>query len=72
MYSKDTSIKAEDDLNESDKWPTRLKCKVLKAIKNMRRKKATGDNKILANLLKENGDTEFKVMTVLVNKLYLS
>ena len=38
----------------------------------MRRKKATGDDNILVNLLKEMGDSRLKIMTALVNKIYMS
>ena len=41
---------------------------VVKAIKNMRKKKATGDDNIPIDLLKELGDTGLKIMTALVNK----
>ena len=37
----------------------------------MRRKKATGDDNIPVDLLKELGDSGLKIMTALVNKVYL-
>ena len=40
------AIEAEEQLDEDDKGPTILKSEVVKAIKDMRRKKATGDNNI--------------------------
>ena len=40
---------------------------MVKAIKDMRRKKATGDD-IPVDLLKELGDNGLKIMTALVNK----
>ena len=41
---KDIAIEAEDELDEDDKGPTILKSEVVKAIKDMRRQKATGDD----------------------------
>ena len=38
----------------------------------MRRKKATGDDYIPVDLLKELGDNGLKIMTALVNKIYMS
>ena len=69
---KDIAIEAEDKLDEDDKGPIILKSEVIKAIKNMRRKKALGDNNIPVDLLKELGDSGLKIMTALVNKIYMS
>ena len=68
---KYVAIEAEDELDEDDKGPTILKSKVVKANKDMRRKKATGDNSIPVDLLKELGDSGWKIMTALV-KIYKS
>ena len=38
----------------------------------MRRKKATGDDNIPVDFLKELGDNGLKIMTALVNKIYMS
>jgi Reverse transcriptase (RNA-dependent DNA polymerase). len=38
----------------------------------MQKKKATGDDNIPVDLLKELGDSELKIMTALVNKIYMS
>jgi hypothetical protein len=57
-------------LDEDDKGPTILKSEVVKAIKDMRRKKATRDDNIPVDLLKELGDSGLKIMTVLDNKIY--
>jgi hypothetical protein len=40
----DIAIEREDELDKVDKGPTILKSEVVKAIKDMQRKKATGDN----------------------------
>ena len=58
-------------LYEDDKGPTVLKSEVVKAIKDMRRKKATGDDNIPIYLLKELGDNGLKITTALVNKIYM-
>ena len=39
---QDIAIEAQDELNEDDKGHTILKSEIIKAIKDMRRKKATG------------------------------
>ena len=64
--SKDIAIEAEEELDKDDKN------EVVKAIKDMQRKKATGDDNIPVNLLKELGDSGLKIMTALVNKIYMS
>ena len=38
---KDIAIEAEDELDEDDKGPTIIKSLIVKAIKDMRRKKET-------------------------------
>jgi hypothetical protein len=69
---KDIAVESEEELNEDDKGPTILKSEVVKVIKDMQRKKATGDDNIPVDLLKELGDSGLKVMTALVNKIYMS
>ena len=54
------------------KGPTTLKSEMTKAIKDIRRKKATGDDNISVNLLKELGDSGLKIRSALVNKIYMS
>ena len=49
---KNIEIEAEEELNEDDKGPTILKSEIVKAIKDMRRKKTTGDDNIPVNLLR--------------------
>ena len=41
---KDIAIKAKEELDEDDKGPNLLKSEVVRSIKDMQRKKATGDN----------------------------
>jgi hypothetical protein len=52
--------------------PTIIKAEVVKAIKNTRRRKVTGDDNIPVNLLMELGGSGLKIMTALVNKNYMS
>ena len=69
---KDIAIEAEDELGKDDKGPTIFKSEVVKVIKDMRNKKTTGDDNIPVDLLKELGDSGLKIMTLLVNKIYMS
>ena len=69
---KDIAIKAEEELDEDGKGPTIIRSEVVKAIKDMRRKKTTEDDNIPVDLLKELGDSGLKIMTALVNKTYMS
>ena len=55
---KDIVIEVEEELCDDDKGPTILKSEVVKAVKDMRRKKATGDDNIPVDLLKELRDSE--------------
>ena len=52
LTTQDIAIEAQDELNEDDKGP---KNEIVKYIKDMRRKKATGDEQIPVDLLKELG-----------------
>jgi len=69
---QNVAIEAEDELDEDDKGPTILKSEVVKAIKDMQRKKTTGEDKIPVDLLKELGDSRLKIITALFNKIYMS
>jgi hypothetical protein len=59
-------------LDEDDEGPIILKSEVVKSIKDKQRKKATGDDNILVDLLKELGDIGLKIMIALTNKIYMS
>jgi hypothetical protein len=48
-----------------------LKSEVVKAIKDMQRKKVTRYENIPVDLLKELRDSGLKIMTPLVNKIYM-
>jgi hypothetical protein len=69
---KDVAIEAEDELDEDNKGPTILKSEVVKATKDMRRRKTPGDDNIPLYLLKELRDSGLKIMTALVNKIYMN
>jgi hypothetical protein len=45
-----------------------LKCKVIKVIRDIRRRKLTADDSIPADLFKDMGDNGLKILTVLVKK----
>jgi Reverse transcriptase (RNA-dependent DNA polymerase). len=70
--SYDSENRLKDIVNEADKLLAILQSEVVKAIKGMRRKKATGDDNTPVDLLKEMGDSGLKIMTALVNKIYMS
>jgi hypothetical protein len=55
---KDIAIEAEEELDEEDK--------------DVRRKKATGDDNIPVDLLKELGDSGLKIMIALGNKMCMT
>ena len=63
-HPTDIATDAEDETNEQDKGPI-----MLKTIKDIRRRKATGDDHIPVDLIKELGDSGFKIMTEQVNKI---
>ena len=55
---QDIKIEAEEKLDEDEKGHTILKSEIVKAIKDMQRKKATGDDNIPVDLLKKLGDSD--------------
>ena len=58
-----------DELDEDDKGPTILKSEIVKVIKDKRRKKATGNDNIPADLLKELGGNGLEILTALDNNI---
>ena len=68
---KDSEIYSEEEINEDNRIPTILKSEVVKAVKDMRRKKSSGNVNIPVDLLKELGDNGLKIMSTLVNKIYM-
>ena len=54
------------------KGPNIFKSEVVKVIKDMQTKKATRDDNVPVDFFKELRDNELKIMTALVNKIYMS
>lgn len=65
-------LEPEEDIEEDDKGPGILQSEVEKAIRDMRRRKATGDDDIPSDLLKELGEKGVKALTRLINKIYVT
>ncbi|XP_026467799.1 craniofacial development protein 2-like [Ctenocephalides felis] len=63
-------MEEEKEMGEDDKGPCKLKSEVERAINEMRRKKATGDDDIPADLLKELRNTGLRKLTKLLNQIY--
>lgn len=57
-------------MDEDDKEPSVLESEVERAIKKMRRKKATGDDNIPADLLEELGNNGLRKLIKLLNQIY--
>ena len=58
---KRQNYQEEEEVDEEHKVPSIPKSEVVKAIKDMRRKMATGDHNIPMDLLKELGDNGLKI-----------
>ena len=65
-HPKDIGIEVDKELNEDKKGSIVLKSEVVKAVKEMQRKKAPRDENISVDLLKELGDNGMKIMTCTV------
>ena len=50
--------------------PNILKCEVRKAIQDMKKGKATGDDEIPVDILKLMGESGIEVLTNLINRIY--
>jgi len=61
-------VKPEEEADE--KGPYTLQSEVEKAIKEMRNKKATGDDDVLGDVLKLMGEGGLKIMKKLINTIY--
>ena len=62
-WTKDIAIEAEEKLDEGDKERAIPKTEVVKANKDMQREKASADDNIPVDLLKELSDNPLKIMT---------
>ena len=65
-------VEPEEEVDTGDKGPyTRiLHSEVEKSIKEMRNKKATGDDDVPGDVLKLDGESGLKIMTKLINTIY--
>jgi hypothetical protein len=65
-------VEPEAEVHEDKKWPYILQSEVEKAIKEMRDKKATGDDDVPGNVLRLLGDDGLKLMTQLINSISIT
>jgi len=63
-------VEPEEEVDAHEKGPYILQSEVEKAIKEMRNKKATGDDDVLEDVLKLMGEGGLKIMTKLINTIY--
>ena len=63
-------VEPEEEVDTDEKGPHILKSEVEKAIKEMRNRKATGDDDIPGDVLKLLGKGGLKIMTKLSNTIY--
>ena len=60
----------EEKVDTDEKGPYILQSEVEKAIKDMRNRKATGDEDVPADVLKLLGEGGLKILTKLINTIY--
>ena len=65
-------LEMENEVDKDDMGPSILKCEVMKAIEEMRKGKATGDDEIPVDVLKIMGDNGIQVLTKILNRIYES
>jgi hypothetical protein len=63
-------VEPEEEVDADEKGPYILQCEVEKAIKEMRYKKATGEDDVPGDVLKLFGEGGLKIMTILINTIY--
>ena len=63
-------VQPGEEVDADEKGPYILQSEVEKAIKEMRNKKATGDDDVPGDVLKLLGEGGFKIMTKLINTIY--
>jgi hypothetical protein len=66
---EDIEVESEAEVDEDVKGPYILQSEVEKAIKEMRDKKATGDDDVPGDVLKLLGEDGLKLMTQLINSI---
>jgi hypothetical protein len=65
-------VEPEEEVDENRKGPYILRSELEKAIKEMRDKKATGDEDVPVKALKLLGDDGLNILTLLINNVYES
>ena len=60
----------EEEVDTDEKWPYILQSEVVKAIKEMRNKKAAGYDDVPGDVLKLMGEGALKIMTKLINNIH--
>ena len=63
-------VEPEEEVDTDEKGPYVLQSKVEKAIKEMKKKKATGDDDVPGDVIKLLGEGGLKIMTKLINTIY--
>jgi len=63
-------VEPEEEVDTDEKGPYILHGEVERAIKEMRNRKATGDDDIPGNVLRSLGEGGLKIMTKLINTIY--
>jgi hypothetical protein len=76
LYDRDNrpehiEFETEAEVDEDEEGPYILQCDVEKAIKEMRDKKAAGDDDIHGDVLKLLGEDGLRLMTQLINSIYI-
>jgi hypothetical protein len=65
-------LEVEPEVDEDEKGPSILQSEVEKAIKDMRDKKATGDDDVPGDVLKLLGEDGLRLKTQLINSTYVT
>jgi hypothetical protein len=68
--SETLEIEPEEEVDTDEKGPYILQSEVEKAIKEMRNKKATGDDDVPRDVLKILGEAGMKIITKFINTIY--
>jgi hypothetical protein len=63
-------VETEEKVDTDEKGPYILQSEVEKVIKEMRNRKATGDDDVPVDVLKLLGEGGLKTMTILINIIY--
>ena len=67
---KEIALEKENEIDIDSIGPNILKCEVRKAIQDMKRGKATGDDEIPVDILKLMGESGIDALTKLINRIY--